>query len=248
MTNPDGVRHDQANSNLWRKNRNPASSVPNNPLSVGVDLNRNFDFMWNFTQYFNNTVSPASTNSSSQAFYGTAPFSEPETQNMRWVYDQYPSIHWFIDVHSAAGTLLYSWGDDIDQSHDPKQNQFNPEYDGKRGIVEDELYKEYILQEDWDNIRIQANATTAAMIAVGGRKYVPQQAVGLYPTSGASDDYAFSRWYKNKKVTKVYGYTMEFGYPTNFYPTSEEYIQNIIDTNAGFMEFILTATEIGLKG
>lgn len=151
-------------------------------------------------------------------------------------------------MHSAAGTLLYSWGDDIDQSHDPKQNQFNPEYDGKRGIVEDELYKEYILQEDWDNIRIQANATTAAMIAVGGRKYVPQQAVGLYPTSGASDDYAFSRWYKNKKVTKVYGYTMEFGYPTNFYPTSEEYIQNIIDTNAGFMEFILTATEIGLKG
>jgi hypothetical protein len=35
MTNPDGVRHDQANSNLWRKNRNPASSRPNEPLSVG---------------------------------------------------------------------------------------------------------------------------------------------------------------------------------------------------------------------
>jgi hypothetical protein len=48
-------------------------------------------------------------------------------------------------------------------------------------------------------------------------------------------------------VNKVYGYTLEFGYPTNFYPTAEEYVQNIIDTNAGFMEFILTADEIGLK-
>ncbi|KAF1937681.1 zinc carboxypeptidase A 1 precursor [Clathrospora elynae] len=247
MLNPDGVRHDQANSNLWRKNRNPASAKPNDTLSIGVDLNRNFDFMWNFTQKFDPSVSPASTDPSSQAFYGTAPFSEPETQDMAWVYEQYPNIHWYIDVHSAAGTLLYSWGDDLNQSHDPNQNLFNPAYDGKRGVVEDDVYKEYICQEDWDNIRIAANRTTDAMISVGGREYVPQQAVGLYPTSGASDDWSFSRWHKNKKLTKVYGYTMEFGYATNFYPTSEEYIQNIIDTNAGFMEFILTADEIGLK-
>ncbi|KAF2832334.1 Zn-dependent exopeptidase [Ophiobolus disseminans] len=248
MTNPDGVRHDQANSNLWRKNRNPASSTPGQPLSVGVDLNRNFDFMWNFTKYFDPTVEPASTNPSSQAFYGTGPFSEPETQNIAWVYDEWKNIRWYIDVHSAAGTLLYSWGDDDDQSHDPKQNLYNPAYDGKRGIVQDEVYQEFIDQEDWDNIRIQANATTAAMNATGGRAYVPQQAVGLYPTSGASDDWTFSRWHKNKTVNKVYGYTLEFGYPTNFYPTAEEYVQNILDTNAGFMEFILTAVEIGLKG
>jgi murein tripeptide amidase MpaA len=177
MTNPDGVRHDQANSNLWRKNRNPASARPNEPLSVGVDLNRNFDFLWNYTLHFNPEVSPASNNASSQAFYGTAPFSEPETQNIKWVYDVYPNIKWYIDVHSAAGTLLYSWGDDVDQSFDPKQNLFNPEYDGKRGDVEDEIYKEYIDQEDWDNIRIQANRTTAAMNATAGRAYVPQQAV-----------------------------------------------------------------------
>lgn len=247
MLNPDGVRHDQANSNLWRKNRNPASARPNEPLSVGVDLNRNFDFLWNFTEKFDPSVSPASTNPASQAFYGTAPFSEPETRDMAWVYDEFPNIHWYIDVHSAAGTLLYSWGDDIDQSHDPKQNLFNTAYDGKRGNVEDELYKEYISQEDWDNIRIAANRTTDAMMAVGGREYVPQQAVGLYPTSGASDDWSFSRWHGNKDLTKVYGYTMEFGYATNFYPTAEEFVQNIIDTNAGFMEFILTAAEIGLK-
>ncbi|KAH7125646.1 zinc carboxypeptidase A 1 precursor [Dendryphion nanum] len=248
LTNPDGVRYDQKNGNRWRKNRNPASSTPGVERSVGVDLNRNFDFLWNFTKYFDPSVAPASTNPVSEAFYGTAPFSEPETKNIVSVYDEFPNIRWFIDVHSAAGTLLYSWGDDINQANDPKQNLYNPEYDGKRGVVEDSVYKEYIAEEDWYNIELQANRTTDAMIGVGGRSYVPQQAVGLYPTSGASDDYAFSRWHKNKKVNKVYGYTMEFGYPTNFYPTANEYVQNILDTNAGFIEFLLTADEIGLKG
>ncbi|KAF1972071.1 Zn-dependent exopeptidase [Bimuria novae-zelandiae CBS 107.79] len=248
MTNPDGVRHDQANSNLWRKNRNPLSSIPGRPASVGVDLNRNFDFMWNFTKYFDPSVFPASTDPSSQAFYGTGPFSEPETRNMKWVYEIFPKIRWFIDVHSAAGTLLYSWGDDINQSYDPKQNLFNPAYDGKRGVVEDTVYREYIVEKDWYNIELNANLTTDAMMAVGGSTYVPQQAVGLYPTSGASDDWASSRWYGNKTLNKVHGYTLEFGYPTNFYPTADEYIQNILDTNAGFMEFVLTAIEIGLKG
>jgi hypothetical protein len=110
------------------------------------------------------------------------------------------------------------------------------------------LYAEFIDQQDWDNIRVQANRTAAAMNAVGGREYVPQQAVGLYPTSGASDDWSFSRWHKDKSVNKVYGYTMEFGYSTNFYPTSEEYVKNLLDTGSAFMEFILTADEIGLKG
>jgi hypothetical protein len=247
LTNVDGVKWDQANSNLWRKNRNPESAIPGQPLSVGVDLNRNFDFLWNYTQHFDPSVSPASNNPTSQAFYGTGPFSEPETSNMAWVYDIFPNIKYFIDVHSAAGTLLYSWGDDINQSEDPDQNLFNPKYDGVRGVINDTLYREYIGADDWKNIEKQANLTTAAMEAVGGREYVPQQAVGLYPTSGASDDWASSRWHGDKSLNKVYGYTLEFGYPTNFYPTAEEYVANILDTSAGFMEFILAANEIGLK-
>lgn len=249
LLNPDGVRYDQATNSLWRKNRNPASSIPGNNASIGVDLNRNFDFMWNYTKYFDPSLtSVASSNPASQVFKGTAPFSEPETKNLAWVYSKFPKIRWFIDVHSAAGTLLYSWGDDENQSSDPKQNFHNPAYDGKRGIVGDTVYKEWIDEEDWYNVETVANRTTDAMISAGGREYVPQQAVGLYPTSGASDDYSFSRWHLNKKLNKVYGYTMEFGYPTNFYPTEAEFIQNIIDTNAGFMEFCLAAEEIGLKG
>lgn len=109
-----------------------------------------------------------------------------------------------------------------------------------------------------------------AVKAVGGRSYQAMQAVGLYPTSGASDDYAFSRfWAKSgaNKVspriplqkrrfppkaafadtnTQVYGFTMEFGYSTNFYPTLSEFNQNILDTNAGFMDWALAAIGVGL--
>jgi murein tripeptide amidase MpaA len=42
--NPDGITYDQANSNLWRKNRNTRSGSSGG--SVGVDINRNFDFLW----------------------------------------------------------------------------------------------------------------------------------------------------------------------------------------------------------
>jgi hypothetical protein len=40
---------------------------------------------------------------------------------------------------------------------------------------------------------------------------------------------------------------MEFGHPTNFYPTQAEFEQNVVDTGAGFTEFCLAAADIGLR-
>jgi hypothetical protein len=125
-------------------------------------------------------------------------------------------------------------------------NFLNAAYDGKRGPVGDSAYKEYIPSADLTAVRKVASATIAAMKAVGGRSYVSMQAVGLYPTSGASDDYAFSRYWAKSGVNKVYGFTMEFGKSTNFYPTLSEFNQNILDTNAGFMDWALTAISVGL--
>ena len=247
LTNPDGVRHDQQNGNNWRKNRNPASSTPGNDRSVGVDLNRNFDFLWNYTRYFDPSSGVATSNDpTSDQFYGTSSFSEPETQAIAWVYTQYPKIRWFVDIHSYGGTMLYSWGDDNNQSNDPNQNLFNEAFDGRRGVLEDSVYREFIDETDSRNVALQASKTSAAIRAVGGRSYVPKQAANLYATSGSSDDYAFSRWHKDRSVNKVYGFTMEFGVQSHFYPTSEEFTHNIVDTSAGFMEFVLTASEIGL--
>jgi len=93
-----------------------------------------------------------------------------------------------------------------------------------------------------------ANAADSAT----GRHYEVQAAVYLYPTSGASDDYASSRELASGgKLNKVYGYTVEFGFGNEeascaFYPTAEQYKLNMLETNSAFFEFLLSAKEIGL--
>jgi murein tripeptide amidase MpaA len=245
LVNPDGVTHDQSAGDLWRKNRNTKSGTSGG--SVGVDINRNFDFMWDFEKYFSPSESPASNSPSDETFCGTAAFSEPETKNHVSIYDKFPKIRWFMDIHSAVGDVLYSWGDDDDQTTNPDMNFLNSKYDGLRGTAGDSAYKEYIPSTDLTNIKNVAAKTVAAMKAVGGRSYTSSPAIGLYPTSGASDDYSFSRFWAKPGVNKVYGYTMEFGYSTNFYPTLTEFNQNILDTNAGFMDWSLAAISVGLE-
>jgi murein tripeptide amidase MpaA len=244
LVNPDGVAYDQSTGSLWRKNRNTRSGSSGS--SVGVDLNRNFDFVWNFKKYFASGESPASTSPSSETFYGSAAASESETKNHVSVYESFPNIRWFMDIHSAAGDILYNWGDDEDQTTSSTMNFLNAAYDGKRGPVGDTQYKEYIPSADSTAIKSVASKTVAAMRAVGGRSYVSMQSVGLYATSGASDDYAYSRHFALSGKNKVHGFTMEFGYSTNFYPTLPEFNTNILDTNAGFMDWALAAIAIGL--
>ncbi|KAF2754500.1 zinc carboxypeptidase [Pseudovirgaria hyperparasitica] len=245
LVNPDGVTYDQSTGSNWRKNRNTKSG--SSGAAVGVDINRNFDFLWNFPKYFDSSTAPASTSPSSETFYGTAAASEPETKNHVSIYDSFPKIRWFMDIHSAVGDVLYSWGDDDDQSTTSTMNFLNSAYDGKRGPTGDSTYKEYIPATDLTNIRSVATAMVNSMKAVGGRSYSAQQAVGLYATSGASDDYSFSRYWAKSGVNKVYGYTLEFAPSGNFYPTAAEFNTNILDTNAGFMDWALQAIAIGVE-
>jgi hypothetical protein len=90
LVNPDGVTYDQSSGSLWRKNRNTKSGSSGS--SVGVDLNRNFDFLWNFRKYFDPSASPASTSPSSETYAGTAAASEPETKNHVSIYDSFPKV------------------------------------------------------------------------------------------------------------------------------------------------------------
>lgn len=212
LVNPDGVTYDQSSGSLWRKNRNTKSGTSG--ASVGVDINRNFDFVWNFKKYFSSSEAPASTSPSSETFYGTAAASEAETKNHVSIYSSFPKIRWFMDIHSAAGDILYNWGDDELQSTTPTMNFLNAAYDGKRGVIGDTAYKEYIPAADATNIKSVAVKTVAAMKAVGGRSYTAMQSVGLYATSGASDDYAASRVYAVSGANKIHGYTMVRNLPT----------------------------------
>jgi hypothetical protein len=259
LVNPDGVAWDQTTNTCWRKNRNPANAIPGNPRSIGVDLNRNFDFLWDFPLHYAPSAASdprlASTNPISDVYHGSDAFSEPETKNVAWVLDQYPRVRWFLDIHSYSGEILYPWGDDNNQVGITGQNFRNSFYDGKRGILGDSLYGEWIDTSDQSNLQLVASNMATAMASTAGRSYISKQSVGLYPTSGSSDDYAFSRHYRNSALNKVYGFTMEFGFgnaldPDNcdFYPTEDQYRRSLLETGAGFMEFLLGAAQVGLGG
>ncbi|KAH6880655.1 hypothetical protein B0T10DRAFT_518965 [Thelonectria olida] len=253
LSNPDGVAYDQSTNSCWRKNRNP-----NSGSSVGVDLNRNFDFLWDFKKLFATSVqsSVGSTSPSSETYHGTSAFSEPETKNIKWVFDTYSKIRWFVDLHSYAGDVLYSWGSDENQSKYPYMSFLNSTYNGVRGILSDAPgsgsgYGEYTPKTEWDANLAAAQRMTSAMTAGGGRSYTAMQSSDLYPTSGASDDYAYSRHFANSNNNLVHAYTVEFGFGNNaascpFYPTVSQYNSNLKATSAGFMELLLAAVDLGL--
>jgi Zinc carboxypeptidase. len=96
MLNPDGVVYDTAQRSYayWRKNRHV-----NKDKSIGVDLNRNYDYMWN-----------SKTHMSSETYGGPNPFSEPETHTIQTFLDTHNNVKIFISYHSYGKLILYPWG------------------------------------------------------------------------------------------------------------------------------------------
>jgi hypothetical protein len=100
--NPDGyIRNQTTNPNgggQWRKNlRN------NGDGSFGVDLNRNFGFMWGYDDI------GSSPTPSNLIYRGAAPFSEVETQLIRDFCNEH-NFKIALNYHTYGNYLLHSWG------------------------------------------------------------------------------------------------------------------------------------------
>lgn len=94
MVNPDGVHHVWTVYDYWRKNRR------NNGSNFGVDLNRNFPFLWG--------ACGSSSSTNSNIYRGPAPGSEPETQTMRNLIALLrPEI--YLDYHSYGQEVLRTY-------------------------------------------------------------------------------------------------------------------------------------------
>jgi murein tripeptide amidase MpaA len=239
--NPDGRHYSQSQADeaLWRKNRRPN---PSNRNCVGVDINRNFDFLWDHLTKFaaDSGVSASEDPCDKQVYRGPTPTSEPETRNVVWVLDTYPRIRWHVDVHSAVPTILHSWGSDQNQTTESTQTFLNSAFDSVRGRPGDAAYGEYITQDDHDIVETLSNRMKDTVREVRGDDYSVEQAFGLYPTSGASDDYAFSRHFADPSKTKVYGFTVECGH--SFQPTWSEAEEIIREVSASLIAFCLEAS------
>lgn len=70
---------------------------------MGVDLNRNFDFMW--------SAMGSSNSPCMDDFHGRGPFSEPETAIIRDILNEYGNrIELYLDIHSFGSMILYGYG------------------------------------------------------------------------------------------------------------------------------------------
>ncbi|MFF0558171.1 M14 family metallopeptidase [Streptomyces sp. NPDC004266] len=241
LVNPDGRRHSQTVDPDWRRNRNPAQSG-GDPQAIGVDINRNFDFLFDFRTAFHPLApvrvsdDPADPN---QVYQGPEPFSEPETRNVRWLIEQFTRTRWFVDVHSYTQNMLYVWGDDDSQSDDPARNFQNPAFDGKRGLRDDLLYAEFIPKPDADDAALLAQQFCKALKGVRGKVYTPKPAFDLYPTCGTSDDYTYARHIVGAGEERILAFTVEWG--MDFHPPWPEMKNIVLDVDAGLVQFCLSA-------
>ncbi|MEA2238996.1 MAG: hypothetical protein QOC81_3720 [Thermoanaerobaculia bacterium] len=246
QANPDGRNHSMTAAADWRKNRRPAPAGSHSPDCVGVDLNRNYDFLWNFPAHFapNAPVRNSTNPCDPEIYIGPSPVSEPETKNVVWLLDKFSNIRFFIDVHSYSEDILYNWGDDDNQTPKQQMNFQNPAFDGKRGIQNDTAYKEFIPSADKTAAVKLANQMRTAIQSVRGRNYTVMQSMSLYPTAGTSDDYAYSRHIVDPSKPKVLSYTIEWGSPNNptpFHPPYPEMKQIIKEITAALLQFCLRA-------
>ena len=102
VDNPDGYEYNRSTypsgGGMWRKNRR------NNGGSYGIDLNRNFGPY----AYWNSSNGGSSTSPSSDTYRGTAPFSEPETANIR----DFLTTKYFkcaLNYHTYGNYLIYPY-------------------------------------------------------------------------------------------------------------------------------------------
>jgi carboxypeptidase T len=112
MANPDGTEYDISTGlfAMWRKNRQP---TPGN-TEIGTDLNRNWGEEWACCD--GSSASPGN-----DTYHGTAPFSAPETAQLRdWVNSRViggvQQITAHIDFHSFSELVLWPYGFTTDET------------------------------------------------------------------------------------------------------------------------------------
>jgi len=256
QANPDGRAYSMRTdgNEMWRTNRRPS------PVG-GVDVNRNYDWLWDFRRYFDpraltrGEVSVSDTRGN-DTYHGPEAFSEPETRNVAWLVDRYPTTRFLTDVHSFSELILYPWGDDDNQTTKPEQNFHNPAFDRKRGLLaqnghpDARRYGEYLDPTHRQHLIEIGTRMRHAVQSVNGRTYTLQQGAQLYGTSGTSDDWSFARHILDPARPVIYPYTIEFGrerpndVAASFHPPYADMEKIIDEVVAGLLEMCLAGLDL----
>jgi carboxypeptidase T len=160
LVNPDGHKYVETTRLPWRKNRHP-----NPDGSIGVDLNRNYGYMWGVRDDKDTSCDPKHSR-----YRGPHAFSEPETQAVRKLMDE-QQFAGLLTYHSAAQRILFPWGA---HGSDPDTD---PDYRVMEGLakkMEDEINK---------------------VNGGGEYKYIAMQSFNFIPTAGDTTDWAYATYH-----------------------------------------------------
>ncbi|XP_032525430.2 zinc carboxypeptidase-like [Danaus plexippus] len=165
IVNPDGYVYTFTTNRMWRKNRSRFDSKScshmnaSDDMSNGVDLNRNFDFVW--------MGSGSSNDSCAITYAGPTAFSEPETRaisNYALRLNAKGQLLYYIDFHSYTQLIL------VPYSHLPESEVHTVEN-------YDDMYK--VALSAADKIRERNGTVYRAGIS----------SVVMYPMTGTSFDW-----------------------------------------------------------
>lgn len=108
FVNPDGYRYNQKffpnGGGMRRKNLRGVDTVNYQAATNGIDINRNFGIY----QFWNSSNGGSSTSPSSDTYRGSAPFSEPETQNIMNFVNSKNFVN-SLFYHSYSNLYIYPW-------------------------------------------------------------------------------------------------------------------------------------------
>jgi murein tripeptide amidase MpaA len=223
---PLGPTDDPALHKMWRKNLRDNDGDGQITAADGVDLNRNFDILFEFAKHYDVAVADVHTSNdrSDDSYCGPTAGSEPETGNLVKLFKD-EKVSYYLDVHSFSRSILYSWGIEANQSVDATMSFTNPVWDHKRDGVKHNAYSEYIpatqeaaaaalATQMCTDIAARAGGSDAVAVRRSTYQAKPSGA-GLYVTTGAVDDFCFSRWFTAAKagrpIPPVVALTMESG-------------------------------------
>ena len=168
----------------------------------GADLNRNFDFEWD-------CCGGSSNNECSLTYHGAAASSEPETQAIQTYMRNLFGDHRGPNINDAAPL-------------------------NTAGIYIDiHSYSELILWPWGYTDSVAPNN----MVSLGRKfaysnSYTPKQAIGLYPTDGTTDDFAYGE-------LGIPSYTFELG--TSFFQSCSTFTNTILPDNMPSLIYALKA-------
>ena len=226
MINPDGYKYNHTTNpsggGMHRKNRNPSVGSTNK----GVDLNRNYAYHWD--------ESGTSPNPNNDTYAGSGPFSEPETQAIKWFCENH-DFEFAFNCHTYGDWLLFPIGwaySEFAADHDYYTlfTDHMVQYNSYQNAKSSTLYPAAGDSDDWMYIDYPGKPKIFAMTPeVGGDD------AGFWPASGQITELCREVLWQNLKLSHM----------PHIYVVPRDLEPSKVETITGYFSFDIT--RLGLE-